>query len=77
MLRVDDEIIEEQVTVNNAHGIVVEAQRHSVRDADKSRLGQQQLAIHLRTRQAALYGQLTIAVALQSDDLVGHEAIDQ
>ena len=74
--RVDGKVLEQEVGVLYAHGVVVETQRDAIGDALDIRRVEQQLTIDDRCRDRALNGELAIAIALQAHQAVGHEAVD-
>ena len=77
VLRIDNEILKQQLTVLDAHGVIVETQLHTVGDALQIGRGKVELAINLWLRQRTLHRQFSFAKALQAEQLVGHKTVGQ
>ena len=73
---VDGEVLEQQLGVHDAHGVVVEPERHAVGDALHVGRVEVDFAVHLGFRQFSLDGQLALAVAVQPEQLVGNESVE-
>ena len=76
VIGIDGEVLQQQLRIDNAYGVVVEAQHHAIGDALQIGRVQEDFAIDLGRRQAALDGHLTLAIAMQAEQLVGHETVD-
>ena len=74
---IDGEVLEQQFGVDYAHGVVVEAQANTIGLAHHIGGVEIDFAIDNGFRQWSLHCNRTFAIALEADDLVRNEAIDE
>ena len=75
VIGIESEVLEQQVGAHDAHGVIVEAHAHAVGHADQVGRVEVDFAVDVGRVGGALDGQLAFAVALQTYQLVGNEAV--
>ena len=63
--------------VDDTDGVVVETHADAIGFAHEIGVLHENLTVHLRLRRIALHGQLALAEALKSHQMVGYEAVGQ
>ena len=71
------EVLEEQLTVDDAHRVVGKSHRDAVWHTHQISGIQIYLAIHIQVAQRTLHGQLAFAISLQAHQLVGNKTVDK
>ena len=71
------EILEHQAAVVYAHRVVSHSQFHAIRHAGDIGRVEQYRPIDIGCGQGSLDGKCTLAIAFETEDLVGHETIEQ
>ena len=71
------EVLEKQVATHNTHRIVVEAQFHTIRYADKVCRVEEHLAVYLGLFNVSLHCQRALAGSLESNELLGNKSVNQ
>ena len=75
VIGVESEVLQQQVTAYDTHGVVVEAHPDAIGDTHQIGGIDIDLTVHVGVLGGALDGQFTFAVALQTDDLVCYESV--
>ena len=77
VIGIEAEVLQQQVAAHDAHRVVVETHPDAVRHTDEIGGVDIDLAVDVWVLRRSLDGQRTVAIALQTDELVGHETIGQ
>ena len=74
---IESEVLQQQLAADDAYGVVVEAHADAVRDADEVGRVDIHLAVDVGMAGSAPDGHAAFCIAVETDDLVGHEAVDE
>ena len=77
MTRIESEVLQQQLGAHDTDGVVIKSHTDAVWDADEIGRVDIHLTIHLRLAGGTTDREVALAIALQTYQLVGNEAIDQ
>ena len=77
VVRIHVEVLEQQAAVLDSHGVVVETQANAIRLTDEVGRIEVHLAIDIRCRKRSTHSKRSLAVTLETDDVIRNESIDK
>ena len=75
VIGIESEVLEQQLAPDDAHGVIVETHTDAVGQADEIGIVYIDFTVDFRVGSGAFDGELSLAVALKTDELVGNETI--
>ena len=76
VIGIEGEVVEQQLGIDNTHRVVVETKGHTIGYTLHIRGIEVDFAINMGSRQRTVNGHLAIRIALQAEQMIGNETID-
>ena len=76
VIGIEGEVVEQQLGIDNTHWVVVETKGHTIGYTLHIRGIEVDFAIDMGSRQRTVNGHLAIRIALQAEQMIGNETID-